>query len=66
MFLDLFAELPTEGVASELVQGPDIFELDALRVVLLEVVQRTLQPRHGVEVLLQRAVIAAHRAGLQG
>ena len=63
MFLDLFAELSAKGIPSQLVKSSDIFQLDALRVVLLEVVQGPLQPGHGVKVLLQRAVVAAHRTG---
>ncbi len=66
MFLYLFAELTAQGVPSEFVKSSDVFQFDALRVVLLEVVERPLQPGHGVKVFLQRTVIAAHRASLQG
>jgi hypothetical protein len=44
VLLDLLAELPAERVAAVVVQRADVLHLDALRVVLLEVVERSFQP----------------------
>lgn len=63
MFLNLLAEFSSQGISSQLVEGANIFQFNALRIVLLEVVEGALQPGHGVKVLLQGAVITTHRAG---